>query len=109
MATQIEINDYQRRIMSAIGSTEPSTFGELCGGLKRAGMYPDSKAEWKLVFETIEQLEAAGLLEAERYGPEDRLQQVQLTEAGAAIVRSALDRKRDLLAALEEYEDETED
>ena len=96
------MSDYQPTldellILQSIGATAPSTFAEFC----RA--YPDtpekgSVDEWRAVFEAFERLERSGLIVIERIN--NRIESLQLTDAGADRVRGRKDAERGLLREL---------
>ena len=70
------------KLLSAIGSTEPSTFNEICQGL---GDYcPADKQEWREFFHELRSAEKEGLVTVERTG--DTIDSVMLTESGVAYL-----------------------
>lgn len=74
------------RILTAISSTEPSSFSEILSGLN--GDRPQEKSEFRTFFETIRALESAELIEVDWTG--DRLNSAILTPLGAERAREAL-------------------
>lgn len=74
------------RILTAISSTEPSSFSEILSGLN--GDRPQEKSEFRSFFETIRALESAELIEVDWAG--DRLNSAILTPLGAERAREAL-------------------
>ena len=74
----------ERILLAAIGSTEASTFSELCEAL--GGDLPEGKSEWRLLFEAVTHAEAYGYIEVER-GETNRIESLILTELGLARVR----------------------
>jgi hypothetical protein len=84
-------------ILSAIGSTEPSTFGEFCSALKDCPAKGDREG-WREVFATLEWLEHQELVTIERSGRS--IESLMLTSAGANRIREKLDKRRGLLASL---------
>jgi hypothetical protein len=84
-------------ILSAIGSTEPSTFSEFCRALKDCPIKGDT-AGWREVFATLEWLEHQKLVVIERSGRS--IESLILTDAGADRIRAKLDEGRGLLEGL---------
>lgn len=86
------------RILCAISSTEPSTFGEFLDGLK--GDLPGSSSDWRQLFQTLEALEEQELVIIERLN--GRIDTLMLTELGAERAREVItgqDRCPDCVAA----------
>lgn len=83
-------------VLSAIGSTEPSSFNELCSGLDRH--CPEERSEWAQLFKIIKKLETAKLVEVTRDGRD--IEGLQLTEAGANRIRDRKDAGRALLQVM---------
>jgi DNA-binding transcriptional ArsR family regulator len=83
-------------VLSAIGSTEPSSFSEFCRALKDCPMKGDV-AGWREVFETLERLERQGLVVVERQGRS--IESLILTDTGADRIRAKLDAGRGLFAS----------
>jgi hypothetical protein len=75
------------RILTAISSTEPTTFGELCRGL--GSDKPESRDEWRQFFLTLDSFEESKLVEIER-DRNDRIETLILTDVGAERAREAL-------------------
>lgn len=73
-------------LLSAIGSTEPSTFNEFLRALGDEAPDREDKAGWRILFKAIERAEENGLIEVSRAGM--RIDSLMLTEAGAARVRA---------------------
>lgn len=71
------------RILCAISSTEPCTFGEFLNELG------DDRPEWRQLFSTLESLEAQELVTIERFGGNGRIDTMQLTDLGAERAREA--------------------
>ncbi len=86
-------------ILSAIGSTEETSFGEFCSAL--AGDCPESgdREGWREVFNSLGSLEQQGFIEVAR--TDRKIDSVILTEAGADRVRARLDERRGLFASME--------
>lgn len=72
-------------LLRAIGSTEATTFRELCAALKENK--PNEKREWRELFIAIEHAEASGLIEVERTN--GKIDVLILTPEGADKVREA--------------------
>lgn len=77
-----------------IPSTEPATFSELCASL--GGDCPEDKDGWRELFARVKSLEQDGYVEVERTN--GKLEGIQLSASGAAMIRDRLDRKRGLLS-----------
>lgn len=71
------------QVLSAIPSTEPATFNEFLRALGG-----DFDGDWRELFQTVEFLENAGLVEVERLN--GRIDTLILTEAGVAQVREGV-------------------
>lgn len=91
-------NVEENRILSAIGSTEPSTFAEFCRAYADCPERGDT-AGWRELFGAMEWLEHQKLVVIERTN--NRIGSLQLTDAGADRVRGQMDAARGLLASLE--------
>lgn len=81
-------------ILSAIASTEETTFNEFCSA------YPDTpepgnKPEWRALFDALRDLERRSYIEITRTN--NKIDGMILTESGANLIRSRLDAKRGLL------------
>lgn len=76
--------DREKTLLGAISSEEPSTFKEFLNGLN--GDVPDDRSEWKDLFTELRELEAADLVEISRAN--DRIDTLQLTEAGVARIKT---------------------
>jgi DNA-binding transcriptional ArsR family regulator len=85
-------------ILSAIGSTEETTFSEFCSAL--GGDCPESggREGWREVFNHLRILERHGFVEISRSG--NKIDSMVLTEAGANRIREKLDNQRGLLTML---------
>lgn len=98
------------KLLSIIGYTEPSTFFELCDGLRRPdiNMCPakGDKASWAGLFINLRALADDGLLIVKTVNK--RMESFQLTDAGADIVRDFADGRRPILEAIEEDERESD-
>jgi hypothetical protein len=79
--------------LSLIGSTEETSFSELCQQL--GDDCPDDKAGWRDLFAKIRDLERQCYLEVTR--TQGRIDGLMLTESGAGLIRDRLDAKRGLL------------
>jgi hypothetical protein len=85
-------------ILSAIGSTEPSTFGEFCNALGDDCPASGDKNGWRAVLSFISLGERSGFITVDRVG--GKIDSLLLTRQGADRVRSKLDAKRGLLGYL---------
>lgn len=83
----------ENQILSAIGSTEPSTFAEFCRELKDCPERGDT-AGWREVFTLLDDLAKAGFVEVEK--TDGKIDTMILTDAGADRVRGMLDSERGL-------------
>lgn len=85
MVAEQEQKDLQ--ILSVIGSTEPSTFNELCNGLRRLNICPEKgdKTGWGTLFRKLGEYKAEGLVIVEMDGR--NMKSFQLTKVGADKVR----------------------
>jgi hypothetical protein len=86
------------KILSAIGFTECSSFGEFCGGLGSDRPEAGDRVAWREVFTLVNQAERQGLIEVDRV--DGKINSLQLTEPGASRIREKLDSKRPLFGAL---------
>jgi len=86
-------------LLSAIGSTEETTFNELCQALGDDCPERGNTPEWRDLFRTVSCAEKEGLVRVDRVG--GKIGTLILTEAGAARVREKLDRRRGLLNYIE--------
>lgn len=75
-------------ILSAIPSTESASFNEFLGALEDV---PTDSIEWRALFDVLDHLESVGLVEIDR-GYNNRINELQLTEAGAAHVRELVNK-----------------
>jgi len=91
------MEDFDLEIMQHIGSTEPSTFFELCNSLRTHNLCPvkGDKAGWSSLFKTLHKFVADGDAVATKSG--SNIQTIQLTKQGADKVREFADRNRMLL------------
>lgn len=80
-------------LLGHIGSTEETTFNELCRAL--GDDCPREKSEWRELFNRINDLERQCYIEVSRLG--GKIDGIILTEAGANLIRDRNDSKRDLL------------
>jgi len=85
------------QILSAIGSTEPSSFSEFCRALSDCPARGDTAA-WREVFAALEWCEHQGWVVIERSGRS--IESLILTKAGANKIREKLDKSRGLFANL---------
>lgn len=94
------------KILSIIGSTEASDFGELCNGLRNIDMLPPKgdKSGWGAVFQQLRELQTQGYLNVETSG--GRMQSFQLTSKGADAVRGYADTSRGILQEVDRRESE---
>jgi hypothetical protein len=90
------MNEEDLDFLALIPSTEPFTFNELCGAL--GDDCPREKAEWRALFTRLDGFESEGYLEVSRVA--GKIDGVQLTECGAALIRDRNDKKRGLLGLL---------
>lgn len=90
------MNEEDLNFIALIPSTEPATFNELCQAL--GDDRPRERTEWRLLFLRLERFEAEGYLEVSRVA--GKIDGVQLTESGAALIRDRNDKKRGLLSML---------
>lgn len=70
-------------LLSSIGSTEPSTFGEICQAL--GDDKPSDKGEWRDFFGLVTAVEKEGLVEVEKF--DGKIESMILTEAGVAKLK----------------------
>jgi len=82
--------------LALIGSTEETSFNELCSAL--GDDCPHEKSEWRDLFMKIERMERDGYIEVSRLN--GRLEGLMLSESGASLIRERLDAKRGLLSIL---------
>ncbi|MGH8597515.1 MAG: hypothetical protein ACREXT_12730, partial [Gammaproteobacteria bacterium] len=87
------------KLLSAIGSTEPSTFYEFCSALKDDCPEKGDRDAWRELFGSLELAARHGFLDIER--TEKSIESLQLTAAGANRVRASFDQKRGLFSVLE--------
>jgi hypothetical protein len=80
------------KFLELIGSTEETTFNELCSAL--GDDCPQDKAAWRELFQRIERLEREGYLGVVR--AHGKIEGLLLSETGANLVRDRLDAKRGL-------------
>lgn len=70
-------------LLSSIGSTEPSTFGEVCQAL--GDDKPSDRDEWREFFGLANAAEKEGLIEVEKL--DGKIESMILTEAGVAKLK----------------------
>lgn len=87
------MNEQDIEFLSLIGSTEGTTFNELCAAL--GDDCPSEKSEWRELFERIRDLERQCYIEVSR--TQGKIDSLMLTESGAGLIRERLDSKRGLL------------
>ena len=94
------------KILSVIGSTEPSTFFDLCNGLRRLDICPEKgdKTGWGTLFRKLGEYEAEGLCKTVRKNK--NIETIQLTQSGADKVRDFADSKRELFQVEDMAEDD---
>lgn len=73
-------------VLLAISSTEESTFNEFVSGLPEV---PSDSTEWSELFQQLDHLESAGLVEIDR-GYNNRINSLQLTADGVQQVKETL-------------------
>ena len=73
-------------ILSAISSTEPSTFHEFLSGLPDTPVKGD-RGGWRELFYQLKKLERAGYVEIERANQDGSIESLMLTGEGAEVVR----------------------
>ena len=88
------MDNENRKVLKAIGSTEETTFKEFCRAL--ADDCPQNTKEWAEMFKRIRMLEEGGMLKVFRTsgGSTDGF---ILTEQGANLIRDEMDAGRGLL------------
>lgn len=74
-------------LLSSIGSTEPSTFNEMCHGLEGDCPEKGDSAAWGELFETIRGAETLGLIKVDRVG--GRIDSLILTPTGVERLRES--------------------
>lgn len=84
-------------ILSAIGSTEPSSFNEFCSAL--GSDRPDNKDDWRDLFGQLNKLEFNGLVIIDR-DANRKIGSLVLTTEGSNLIRATMDNKRGLFSAL---------
>lgn len=72
-----------RKILEAIGPTEPSNFGEICQGL--GADCPSESSEWREFFAALNTAADKGLVKVTYMG--NRIEAAILTEAGVAFLK----------------------
>lgn len=75
------------RLLQAIPSTEPASFNELCRALGDDCPERGDREGWRDLFSLLEIAQESGYVDIDYVG--GKVGSVQLTEAGAARVRSA--------------------
>lgn len=70
-------------LLSSIGSTEPSTFGEICQAL--GDDKPSDRGEWREFFGLVDAAEKEGLIEVDK--SDGKIESIILTEAGVAKLK----------------------
>lgn len=77
-------------LLGCIGSTQPSSFSEICQALDTEGERPakGDKAAWREFFEAIRDAERKGFIETERESG-GNFESAMLTEAGVAELNKA--------------------
>lgn len=73
-----------KTLLSAVGSTEETTFGELCSAL--GDDRPEDKSEWRDLFLSIDAAENNGQIEVSRSGRQ--IDSLILTESGVAALKT---------------------
>lgn len=90
------MNEQDIEFLSLIGSTEETTFNELCSAL--GDDCPGDKDGWRDLFARIRDLERQCYVEVTRTS--GKIDGLMLTESGASMIRERLDKKRGLLSLL---------
>lgn len=88
------MNEQDIEFLSLIGSTECTTFNEMCSAL--GDDCPSEKSEWAALFTRIRDLERQCYIEVTRTA--GKIDGLILSESGRAMIRDRLDRKRGLLS-----------
>ena len=83
--------------LSLIGSTEETSFSELCAALGED--CPRDKDGWRELFNQIRRLEQSEHIGVIRTA--GKIDGIILTESGASLIRDRLDAKRGLLSIVE--------
>ena len=93
---QLEQEQKDLQILSVIGSTEASTFGELCNALRRVNLCPEKgdKTAWGMLFKKLGEYGRDGWLKIEMEGR--NMKTFQLTKESADKVRDFADSQREL-------------
>lgn len=91
------MTEFEKQVLSCIGSTEPSDFNEFCSALKRNDIMPDGKSEWAELFKVLRMLEDDVMVDIERI--KGKIESLQLTQLGANSIRDYASSKRGLLNA----------
>lgn len=102
---QLEQEQKDLQILSVIGSTEASTFGELCNALRRVNLCPEKgdKTAWGMLFKKLGAYGKDGWLKIEMEGR--NMKTFQLTKEGANKVRDFADSQRELFQIDEDIQD----
>lgn len=101
-----ELTPLQQTILAVTNSLEPKGFGQFCRDLGPYCPEPKDSAKWRDLFVAIDHLRAQQLIVV-KYLPPDtgthfpKIQDVQLTVLGAALVGAKLDESRGLFGGLE--------
>lgn len=90
------MNEQDLDLLGHIGSTEETTFNELCRAL--GDDCPGEKSEWRKLFQRINDLERQCYIEVSRLN--GKIDGIILTESGANLIRERNDSKRPLLQML---------
>lgn len=86
------------RLLECVGSTEATTFKELCDALGDDCPRTGNTPEWAELFRAVHEAEDQQLVDTE--WKNGKLAAIQLTMTGADRVRALLDAKRGLFRAL---------
>lgn len=73
-------------LLKCIGSTEPSSFSEICNALNDLSEQPTEKREWAAMFKLLDELAKSGYVEVER-DRNGKIESVILTEQGITEVK----------------------
>lgn len=89
----------ENTILSAIGSTEETSFNEFCSALGDDCPESGDRDGWRAVFNQLRLLETHGFIEVSR--TKGKIDSMILTKAGANRIRERMDSRRGLLSGLQ--------
>lgn len=103
---EFTLTEEELKLLSIVGSTEPSTFFEFCNGLRNIDLIPEKgdKVGWSQLFRCVNDLERREYVTVKRL--KGRIESIQLTQKGADSVREFADKTRTLFNNLFEKEDD---